>query len=145
MWSGILLRSSRKVGFRLVATNAQQIIGVACLQRLPVIFPETPKLVEDFEVLKDKVDAHYAKDYPKGFLSDGLARAAQNPEIRNWIPAPRRTLADEKNDRRSLDRALDSRLYLLIKPKGGKTWQFPQATNTAGETIRQVRKLMNND
>ncbi|KAH8724242.1 hypothetical protein GQ44DRAFT_708859 [Phaeosphaeriaceae sp. PMI808] len=40
-------------------------------------------------------------------------------------PMPRRTEADEKNDRKSLNRALQRTLYLLVKNKDGK-WQFPQ-------------------
>jgi large subunit ribosomal protein L46 len=40
-------------------------------------------------------------------------------------PMPRRTEADEKNDTKSLNRALQRTLYLLVKTKEGK-WQFPQ-------------------
>jgi large subunit ribosomal protein L46 len=40
-------------------------------------------------------------------------------------PMPRRTEADEKNDTKSLNRALQRTLYLLVKDKDGK-WQFPQ-------------------
>jgi large subunit ribosomal protein L46 len=39
-------------------------------------------------------------------------------------PPPRRTEADEKNDTKSLNRALQRTLYLLVKDKDGK-WQFP--------------------
>jgi len=40
-------------------------------------------------------------------------------------PMPRRTEADEKNDTRSLNRALQRTLYLFVKNKDG-LWQFPQ-------------------
>jgi large subunit ribosomal protein L46 len=40
-------------------------------------------------------------------------------------PMPRRTEADEKNDTKSLNRALQRTLYLLVKNKEGQ-WQFPQ-------------------
>lgn len=40
-------------------------------------------------------------------------------------PPPRRTEADEKNDTKSLNRALQRTLYLLVQGKDGK-WQFPQ-------------------
>ncbi|KAF2027565.1 hypothetical protein EK21DRAFT_102411 [Setomelanomma holmii] len=40
-------------------------------------------------------------------------------------PMPRRTEADEKNDTKSLSRALQRTLYLLVKNKNGQ-WQFPQ-------------------
>lgn len=39
-------------------------------------------------------------------------------------PPSRRTEADEKNDQRSLNRALTRTLYLLVKNKEGK-WEFP--------------------
>ncbi|KAL5114578.1 hypothetical protein ACEQ8H_007547 [Pleosporales sp. CAS-2024a] len=40
-------------------------------------------------------------------------------------PMPRRTEADEKMDTKSLNRALQRTLYLLVKNKEG-SWQFPQ-------------------
>ncbi|KAF2819336.1 hypothetical protein CC86DRAFT_362795 [Ophiobolus disseminans] len=40
-------------------------------------------------------------------------------------PTPRRTEADEKNDTKSLNRALQRTLYLLVKNKDG-LWQFPE-------------------
>ncbi|KAH7067822.1 39S mitochondrial ribosomal protein L46-domain-containing protein [Paraphoma chrysanthemicola] len=40
-------------------------------------------------------------------------------------PMSRRTEADEKNDTKSLSRALQRTLYLLVKNKDGQ-WQFPQ-------------------
>lgn len=40
-------------------------------------------------------------------------------------PMPRTTEADKKNDTKSLNRALQKTLYLLVKNKEGK-WQFPQ-------------------
>jgi large subunit ribosomal protein L46 len=40
-------------------------------------------------------------------------------------PMPRRTEADEKNDTKSLNRALQRTLYLLVKNKNG-LWQFPE-------------------
>jgi large subunit ribosomal protein L46 len=40
-------------------------------------------------------------------------------------PMPRRTEADEKNDTKSLSRALQRTLYLLVKNRDGQ-WQFPQ-------------------
>ncbi|KAH9866669.1 hypothetical protein J1614_008362 [Plenodomus biglobosus] len=40
-------------------------------------------------------------------------------------PMPRITEADEKNDTKSLNRALQRTLYLLVKNKEGQ-WQFPQ-------------------
>ncbi|KAK3902062.1 39S mitochondrial ribosomal protein L46-domain-containing protein [Staphylotrichum tortipilum] len=56
-------------------------------------------------------------------------------------PMPRRTEADEKNDVRRLDRALDRTLYLVVK-KGGKgeegVWEFPTDTVPAGEVLHET-------
>ncbi|XP_066446080.1 large ribosomal subunit protein mL46 [Eleutherodactylus coqui] len=54
--------------------------------------------------------------------------------------APKITEADEKNDRTSLNRKLESNLVLLIKEKIGneEIWMFPQIEWMAGETMRQT-------
>ena len=39
--------------------------------------------------------------------------------LHRYEPAPRETEADRANDRRSLQRRLDQRLFMLVKPKGG--------------------------
>lgn len=38
-----------------------------------------------------------------------------------------RTPADESNDRTTLDRALDERLVLIIKPRSGDDWRLPES------------------
>lgn len=56
----------------------------------------------------------------------------------------RKTEADEKNDQRSLERALDRTLYLVVKkPTSGKTecWEFPNGPVEGEEGVKQVRKL----
>ncbi|KAE8708027.1 Desiccation-related protein PCC27-45 [Hibiscus syriacus] len=50
----------------------------------------------------------------------------------DYVPAPRITEADKTNDRKSLQRALDRRLYLLLygdsngAPSGNPVWHFPE-------------------
>eukprot|EP00741_Cyanophora_paradoxa_P011185 tig00020554_g10805.t1 len=55
---------------------------------------------------------------------------------------PRVTEADHKNDRKSLNRALQRRLYLIIKtekaPDGPYEWHFPESYWKDGETMRQA-------
>jgi hypothetical protein len=46
-----------------------------------------------------------------------VSKAAETAAL--WQPAPRRTAADEADDRRSTDRRLDERLILLLKSPGG--------------------------
>ncbi|KAA8893765.1 39S mitochondrial ribosomal protein L46-domain-containing protein [Sphaerosporella brunnea] len=56
-------------------------------------------------------------------------------------PLPRRTKADEVNDRRSLDRAGERTLYLLVKSKREKhAWRFPQAVLQGRETLVESAK-----
>lgn len=53
---------------------------------------------------------------------------------------PRITEADKANDRKSLYRKLDKKLFLIVKRKRDQhTWQFPQGDWVKGEMIREVR------
>ena len=58
-------------------------------------------------------------------------------------PLPRRTKADEENDRRSLDRAGDRTLYLLVKSKdrAHHAWRFPQSPLVGRENLKEVRLM----
>lgn len=53
------------------------------------------------------------------------------------------TEADRKNDRHSLYRKLDAKLFLVVKPKrvekGESAWRFPQGVRAGEETFRKVR------
>lgn len=52
-------------------------------------------------------------------------------------PAPRRTKADEENDQKSLSRAMDRTLYLLVQRKDGE-WRFPEDRVYGRENLHQV-------
>lgn len=52
-------------------------------------------------------------------------------------PPPRVTEADQKNDTKSLNRALTRTLYLLVKNKDGR-WQFPSAQVEGDESLHRV-------
>jgi len=55
----------------------------------------------------------------------------------NWQPSSRETQADRDNNRKSLDRALDKKLYLIVqKNRKNYAWQFPQGGWENGETMR---------
>lgn len=43
------------------------------------------------------------------------------------VCSSRSTPADESNDRTTLDRALDERLVLIVKPKPGAEWRLPES------------------
>ena len=55
----------------------------------------------------------------------GPAAPLPAARCRSYVPAPRETEADRANDRRSLKRRLDQRLFMLVKPKGG-SWALMQ-------------------
>ncbi|KAK0623184.1 39S mitochondrial ribosomal protein L46-domain-containing protein [Immersiella caudata] len=55
-------------------------------------------------------------------------------------PMPRRTEADEKNDVRRLDRALDRTLYLVVKGKDGR-WIFPTGGVTTETALHEAAEL----
>lgn len=52
----------------------------------------------------------------------------------------RLTEADDKNNKKSLDRALQQTLYLVVKPSGDSSWQFPQGPIDTTEYLHEVRK-----
>jgi len=55
---------------------------------------------------------------------------------KNWKAAPRETQDDLDDNRKSINRALHKKLYLIVKRKDDGLWTFPQATNKDDETIR---------
>lgn len=61
-------------------------------------------------------------------------------------PMPRKTTADEQNDLRSLNRALDRTLYLVVKSKEGNPfigkWRFPSAELLEDESLHKVGRSM---
>ncbi|CAL8142032.1 unnamed protein product [Orchesella dallaii] len=63
-----------------------------------------------------------------------------NVDAQNFKPASRETDADAKNDIKSLERALDSHLLLLVEQKLGSEyrWICPHAKLEQGETLRNV-------
>ena len=73
----------------------------------------------------------------------------QNPEDGQEVkkekverPLPKVTQADESGDRRSLDRALKSSLYLVVKYRGDQRWWFPEGSLEGKESLHTVRYLL---
>jgi len=60
--------------------------------------------------------------------------------------SPRITKADNENDRKSLRRKLDAKLFLIVKEKptaahkepGASAWRLPTGNRTGDETLRKV-------
>ncbi|GAU13652.1 hypothetical protein TSUD_347560 [Trifolium subterraneum] len=87
-----------------------------------------PKLFMHFRNSRFDGDNSINIDIQMNFLTD-------------LMQAPRVTEADKNNDRRSLQRALDRRLYLLLygdaygAPSGKLVWHFPEKLYESEETM----------
>ncbi|KAH9293773.1 hypothetical protein KI387_041023, partial [Taxus chinensis] len=84
----------------------------------------------------------YRRQYPNEFLQKPMTKEREDRAI-DFMPAPRVTEADKLNDRRSLQRALDRRLFLIIHgtPYGASedrpVWHFPEKLYAGEETLRK--------
>ncbi|KAE8727539.1 39S ribosomal protein L46 [Hibiscus syriacus] len=107
-------------GARGFSTSSEKIVASVLFERLPVVIPKMDPVVYAFQEFSGKGD--YQIDY---------------------VPAPRITEADKTNDRKSLQRALDRRLYLLLygdsngAPSGKPVWHFPEKVYDSKETLRK--------
>ncbi|KAK4455930.1 39S mitochondrial ribosomal protein L46-domain-containing protein [Podospora aff. communis PSN243] len=73
-------------------------------------------------------------------VSDDGEEIADEERVPVERPIPRRTEADEKNDVRRLDRALDRTLYLVVKGKDGQ-WSFPTGGVTTETALHEAAEL----
>ncbi|KAE8664934.1 39S ribosomal protein L46 [Hibiscus syriacus] len=108
------------VGERGFSTISEKIVASVLLERLPVVISKLDPVVYAFQEFSGKGD--YQIDY---------------------VPAPRITEADKTKDRKSLQRALDRRLYLLLygnsngAPSRKPVWHFPEKVYDSEETLRK--------
>ena len=63
-------------------------------------------------------------------------------EAEKFTPAPRTTPDDASGNTRSLNRALDRKLYLVVKAPGTATWTLPQTQHVTDEPLRKVRVVI---
>lgn len=144
------------------------IMAGICLQRKPVITKSLTDLevkyqnilqeIEFEKSLKSDHELRHDKDVKrmeklkKGTLIDfdntdqASNQTAQDyldknkEELSNFILSSRLTTADEKNDKKSINRKLEENLVLLIKQKLGHEdlWILPQGLWVDGETLRET-------
>lgn len=107
-------------------THADDIVLVSCvaLERLPVVMPEVPAWERDYKAWQETWNARRFKELPSAFTTSDVKMKddGKSSGRASWQPAPLKTSADEKNDRKSLQRKLDHRLFLLVKTGG--VWDF---------------------
>jgi large subunit ribosomal protein L46 len=122
------------------------------LERLPVITPDMPQWEEDMLNLMAKQRWEEAHDWPAemDIMHEGTDECPTLSEVFEQSPvplAPRVTEADHANDRISLDRALQHRIFLLLRKDGASDWQFLQSQIrlSEGETFRGCAERLATD
>lgn len=114
-----------KHGWRLAAATI--------LERYPVIIPDRHPFENEYLTQRFLAEQRVSLPAPAAmFLSDrDIAEGRSEPDFSDgvsdaFVPAPRVTEADKKNDTRSLKRALAERLYFVVKHTDGAPYRFPQ-------------------
>ncbi|KAL5856192.1 hypothetical protein ACOSQ3_006026 [Xanthoceras sorbifolium] len=130
------------VARRRFSTSSEKIVASVLFERLPVVIPKIDPVVYAFQEFSFRWRQQYRRKYPDEFLDKSNSRGKGDYHM-DYVPAPRVTEADKTNDKKSLQRALDRRLYLLLKSNssgasGGKpVWHFPEKVYESEETLRK--------
>ncbi|CAM6089126.1 unnamed protein product [Calypogeia fissa] len=119
-----------------------EIVASVVLERLPVVLPSLSPAVAAFREFSFEWQQQYRRHYPQEFL-DASSNRGEFDDSSIFEPAPSVTEADRTNDHRSLNRALDKRLYLVLHgiPSGGSegkpVWHFPEKVYSTEPSLRQ--------
>ncbi|XP_051222886.1 uncharacterized protein [Lolium perenne] len=123
------------------STADGKIVASVVFERLPVVIPKINPVVYAFQEFSFRWRQQYRRKYPDDVLGKAEARGKGDYQI-DYVPAPRITEADKINDRKSLQRALDNKLYLLLfgktfgAPDGKPVWHFPEKVYENEDTLR---------
>ncbi|KAH0692355.1 hypothetical protein KY285_019452 [Solanum tuberosum] len=97
------------------SSNNDKIVASVLFERLPVVVPKIDPTVYAFQEFSFRWRQQYRREYPESFL--------------------------KKSDTRSLHRALDRRLYLLVhgttQGSGKPVWHFPEKVYESEENLRK--------
>ncbi|TXG61497.1 hypothetical protein EZV62_012860 [Acer yangbiense] len=124
------------------STSSEKIVASVLFERLPVVIPKIDPVVYAFQEFSFRWKQQYGRKYPDEFLDKSNSRGKGDYHI-DYVPAPRITEADKTNDKKSLQRALDRRLYLLLfgnsygAPGRKPVWHFPEKNYESEETLRK--------
>ncbi|KAL5572951.1 hypothetical protein UlMin_022548 [Ulmus minor] len=129
------------LGRRGFSTDSEKVVASVLFERLPVVIPKIDPVVYAFQEFSFRWQQQYRRRYPDELLDKSNSRGKGDYQI-DYIPAPRITEADKKNDKKSLQRALDRRLYLLLfgdsyEAPGKPVWHFPEKVYESEETLRK--------
>ncbi|KAI3831622.1 hypothetical protein MKW92_009848 [Papaver armeniacum] len=114
--------------------TADKIVAAVLFERLPVVVPKIDPVVYAFQEFSYRWGQQYRRKYPDDVLGKSDARGKGDIQI-EYVPAPRITEADKNNDRKSLQRALDRRLYLLLY---GNSYDSPAGKPCAESALQSV-------
>jgi len=121
-----------------------RVLSAGIIHRYPVITPEEPAWAKEFHALQEDLAARRMQILHQEVSGTGSDLLPENMVSEDDIlasmpfaPASRTTSADEENDVKSLERKLDSSLFLLVKRRrNDKSWQFPQGKVRDDEDLR---------
>lgn len=109
--------------------------------------PDLPQWQLDYKqwVHNRKQEASFYKQYPakaSGTKQQTSSLQSQSQEDadakkKQYVPVPKITAADQSNNKRTMKRRLTESLYLLVQRPDGR-WEFPTATHSEAETIRDT-------
>ncbi|DAZ97110.1 TPA: hypothetical protein N0F65_010433, partial [Lagenidium giganteum] len=138
-----------------------RVLSASVLERLPVIMPDAEDWEEDFENMQYELSLRHDQRLEDDFwfMEPGSkqvppeeAPAPNAPEDPEEIVgagfhlAPRETEDDKTDNRKSLNRALKGRVFLIVKNEEGSRypWFFPVTEKQEGEKMRDaaVRELI---
>lgn len=139
LFTSLALSLVTKRGF---CTKPEKIVASVLFERLPVVIPKIDPVVYAFTEFSFRWRQQFRRRYPDEFLDKSNSSGKGDYQI-EYEPAPRITEADKTNDKKSLQRALDRKLYLLLygkaygSPSDKPVWHFPEKVYESEETLRK--------
>eukprot|EP00002_Diphylleia_rotans_P027384 TRINITY_DN548_c0_g5_i1.p1 TRINITY_DN548_c0_g5~~TRINITY_DN548_c0_g5_i1.p1 ORF type:complete len:260 (-),score=61.76 TRINITY_DN548_c0_g5_i1:509-1288(-) len=130
----------------VISENSKKVrlVAATVLERYPVILEDVPEWKQRYVQMKERHDEHIRKQYPPEFLEQFKGKVVENKPDDNGVLTTfplhlRVTEADRTNNFHSLNRALQHKLFLIVKKdRSEHAWQYPQGGVEAGETLRQA-------
>mmetsp|Transcript_6187 Transcript_6187/g.12135 ORF Transcript_6187/g.12135 Transcript_6187/m.12135 type:complete len:277 (-) Transcript_6187:1092-1922(-) len=122
-----------------------RIATATILERVPIVTPEVSPIEKAWRDRAFELRNIHGKPIPDEVLTmeipgggDPMAKMKEEVE---FTPASRVTEADRTNDRKSLNRRLDKKLYFILRRTETSAWQFPQRIARESETMRQSAEM----
>ncbi|GAB2278399.1 hypothetical protein Dimus_013083 [Dionaea muscipula] len=146
IYSQLIRSAARTRDYCTSSGSGDKIVASVLFERLPVVIPKIDPVVYAFQEFSFRWQQQYRRIYPEEFYKKYESRGKGDYQI-DYTPAPRMTEADKTNDRRSLQRALDRRLYLLLhgttygSPSEKPVWHFPEKIYETEDTLRKCAEF----